>query len=426
ERLLEDLQPERDLSRTPLFQIFLNMLSFPASASRMPDGLVLEPLGGTGVDSKFDLTLYAAEDADGIGLSLVYNADLLDGPRVEEMVRQLQLVLEQIAADPDAPVESFSLLTPEAAAVLPDPRASLDETWVGGVHELFAEQARLHPERPGVADSEVAWSYGELAEAAARLAGHLRAAGLEPQEPVAIWAHRGARTVQAVFGTLWAGGAFVLLDPAYPPARLAETVEMAAPRYWMDIAAAGAPPAEVEEVLQRLNLRGRLRLPCEISSPPVEPAQVGPDDAVAIAFTSGSTGAPKGIVQLHGSMSHFLPWIAERFGIGPEDRFSLLSGLSHDPFQRDLFTSLCLGASLCAPTGEEMTTPGRLAAWMARERITVSNLTPAMAQLLTETGSESLPHLRAAFLIGDALTRADVERLRSLAPGAVCVNLYGT
>jgi len=433
EKLLEELQPERDLSRTPLFQVFLNMLNYPVGGSRLPDGLVMEPLGGSGVDSKFDLTLYAAEGDDGISLNAVYNADLFDRIRIEEMGRQLRATLEQIAANPDAPVDAVSLLTPEAVALLPDPRETLDDAWAGAVHELFAEQARLHPERRAVSDANGEQTYGELAGAVARLAGHLRAAGLGLQEPVAIWAHRGFPTVQAVFGTLWAGGAFVLLDPAYPPARLAETVELASPRYWLEIAAAGAPPAEVEEVLGRLAaagiLRGRLRLPGEISAEPAEPAAVGPDDLVAIAFTSGSTGAPKGILQRHGSMSHFLPFMAERFGIVPEDRFSLLSGLSHDPFQRDLFTSLCLGASLCAPTAEEIDTPGRLAEWMARERITVSNLTPAMAQLLTETGagpSPVLPELRAAFLIGDALTRADVERLRRLAPGVLCVNLYGS
>ncbi|HKH46579.1 MAG TPA: amino acid adenylation domain-containing protein [Thermoanaerobaculia bacterium] len=433
EKLLEELQPERDLSRTPLFQVFLNMLNYPAGGSRMPDGLVMEPLGGSGVDSKFDLTLYAAEGEDGISLNAVYNADLFDRVRIEEMSRQLQRVLEQIAAPPDAPVDAVSLLTPEAVALLPDPLERLSDAWTGAVHELFAEQVRLHPERRAVSDADGEQTYGELADAVARLAGHLRAGGLQPQEPVGIWAHRGTPAVQAVFGTLWAGGAFVLLDPAYPPARLAETVELASPRYWLEIAAAGAPPAEVEEVLGRLaadgTLRGRLRLPGPLSADPVEPATVGPDDLVAIAFTSGSTGAPKGILQRHGSMSHFLPFMAERFGIGPEDRFSLLSGLSHDPFQRDLFTSLCLGASLCAPTAEEIDTPGRLAEWMAREKVTVSNLTPAMAQLLTEAGGGPVPvltDLRAAFLIGDALTRADVERLRRLAPGVLCVNLYGS
>jgi amino acid adenylation domain-containing protein len=163
--------------------------------------------------------------------------------------------------------------------------------------------------------------------------------------------------------------------------------------------------------------------------PPMAPTVVGPDDLALLAFTSGSTGTPKGIEGRHGPLSHFLPFQQERFGLGDGDRYSLLSGLSHDPLQRDIFTPLCLGGALSAPTFEEIATPGRLAAWMARERITVAHLTPAMAQLLTETGGgplPSIPTLRWVLLVGDVLTRLDVDRLRRIAPNVTCVNLYGS
>src|SRR6185436_4050713 len=437
EKLLQDLQPERDLSRTPLFQVFLNMLSFPDGGARLPDGLVLEPLGGAGVDARFDLTLYAAEADAGISLSLVYNAGLFDRTRMEELLRQLQGILAQLADRPEEPVENISLLTPKAAALLPDPRASLGDAWIGSVHALFAEQARLHPERPAVSDDEGIWTYGELAEAVARLAARLRADGLARGEPVAIWAHRSAPVAMAMMATAWAGGAFVMLDPAYPPARLAEIIELAAPRYWLQLTAADKLPVEVEEALRRSGtLRGRVELPgggaagarafVETLPAPVEPAAVGPDDLSCVAFTSGSTGTPRGIEGRHGPLSHFLPFLRERFDLTVADRYSLLSGLSHDPLQRDVFTPLCLGATLCAPSSEEITTPGRLAAWMARVEVTVAHLTPAMAQFLTEGSPGKIPTLRLALLVGDVLTRLDVERLRRIAPRVICVNLYGS
>jgi amino acid adenylation domain-containing protein len=442
EKLLEELQPERDLGRTPLFQVFFNMLNFPVPELSVA-GLTIEPLALPEAVAKFDLTAYIAEDGAGLHVNTIYNADLFDRARMEEMLRQLQGVLVQMIERPDAPVRDVSMLTAEAAALLPDPVAVLGDDWHGAVHALFAERARLHPERAAVTDEEGVWSYGELAEAAARLAARLRADGLAPGDPVAILAHRGASVAWAVMGTLWAGGAFVMLDPAYPPVRLAETIALAAPRYWLQMEAAGAPPAEVEETLRRLAaegvLLGRLVLPAggpagarsllATLPAPVEPAPVEPDSLAYLAFTSGSTGTPKGIQGRHGPLSHFLPFQRERFGMDEEDRYTLLSGLAHDPLQRDLFTPLCLGGRLSAPPAEDIATPGRLAAWMAREEITVSHLTPAMAQVLTETGAGPaplIPTLRWVLLVGDALRRLDVERLRRIAPRVVCVNLYGS
>ncbi len=162
--------------------------------------------------------------------------------------------------------------------------------------------------------------------------------------------------------------------------------------------------------------------------PAGEPERIalGPDDLAYVAFTSGSTGLPKGILGRHGPLSHFLPWQCERFGMTEADRFSMLSGLSHDPLQRDLFTPLYLGASIRVPDPDEVA-PARLAAWMAREGVTVAHLTPAMGQVLTE-GTEGLEvaSLRRVLLVGDALTRLDVARLRRLAPAVTVVNLYGS
>ena len=127
EKLLEELRPERDLSRTPLFQVFLNLLNFPEINARLPGGLLFELIEDEQFDSKFDLTLYAQEVPDGLDLVLVYNADLFERARMEEMQRQLRGVLEQLAAAPDAPIDTVSLLTAEAAALLPDPTAPLEK-----------------------------------------------------------------------------------------------------------------------------------------------------------------------------------------------------------------------------------------------------------------------------------------------------------
>src|SRR6185436_11666828 len=257
------------------------------------------------------------------------------------------------------------------------------------------------------------------------------------EDVVAIYAHRSLPLVAAILGALQTGGAFMILDPAYPGARLRQYLDLARPCGWIAIEAAGEPPAELRSWIEDLPSALRLVLPRHPG--PLAAledgeaiAEVGPGDLACVSFTSGSTGLPKAVLGLHGSLSHFLPWQCRTFDLRAEDRFSLLSALAHDPLQRDVFTPFWVGAALCIPDPDDIGRPGRLAEWIERDGVTVMNLTPAMAQLV----SDPIPHwieeagglrgLRRAFIVGDALTRRDVARLRQIAPELVCVNLYGT
>jgi len=157
--------------------------------------------------------------------------------------------------------------------------------------------------------------------------------------------------------------------------------------------------------------------------------QIDPDDLAYIAFTSGSTGNPKGVLGRHGPLTLFTSWAVEKFGLNESDRFCVLSGLAHDPLHRDIFTPLQLGGAVCIPDPADLDSPRRLRSWMKQQEITVVNLTPAMSQLLTETDptttGERIESLRYSFLVGDVLTKRDVSRLKQLAPSITCVNLYG-
>ncbi|MCP4654216.1 MAG: amino acid adenylation domain-containing protein, partial [bacterium] len=438
ERLLEELEPERDLSRTPLFQVFFNMLNMPSEELRLP-GLQVDLLTPSEFPSRFDLEVYLTDTPAGIRTNWLYNPDLFDRRRMAEVLAQFESLLAQIVEGPDERIDRFSLVTPASKALLGDLGVELSAAWEGSVQAVFADWARRSPDAPAVADASGTWSYRELDVQGNRLAQYLRAHGIGPEDVVAVYGHRSAALAWAVLGVLKAGAAFLILDPESPVPRLVACLRRAAPRGWLQPAAAGALPAELAAAVAE-TAGCRLILPAIAAADSVpelragasvDPAvPVAPDSLAYVAFTSGSTGIPKGILGRHGSLSHFIPWQRERFALGPDDRFCMLSGLAHDPLQRDLFTPVQLGAQLAVPDPDAVAEPQRLAAWMRDEQITVAHLTPAMGQLLSSALAEDpglrLPALRWALFVGDRLTRRDVTRLRELAPGVRCVNLYGS
>jgi amino acid adenylation domain-containing protein len=142
-------------------------------------------------------------------------------------------------------------------------------------------------------------------------------------------------------------------------------------------------------------------------------------------FTSGTTGRPKAVVASHGPLGHFVAWQRDRFGLRVDDRFALLSAIGHDPMLRDMFAPLCLGATLCLPPVDDLSTDDRLADWVRDAGVTVAHLSPALATFLAATAGPGELPLRLAFLGGDVLTATVADRLRRAAPDAACINLYG-
>ncbi len=431
EKIIECLKPKRDQSHTPIFQVYLNLLSYEIEEMRLP-GIDIEHVP-TPLLSKFDLTLYVVEGPAGIRLRIIYNPDLFDEVFIAELLEQMRSLCLQIVREPSKRISQFSLVTPKAAELLPDPSKSIDSSWQGSVQELFTRNARHWPDHLAVKDARETFTYAELDARSNQLATCLLAHGIKRHDIVAIYGHRSASLAWAILGTLKAGAVFCVLDPAHPDPRVIEYLNLAKPRAWLQVQAAGAISPAIEERVKSLTPNIRLTLSrnadvlanYSVDDPAID---TGPDDIACLTFTSGSTGEPKGILGRHQSLSHYGAWIARTFKIDDIDRFSMLSNLSHDPLQRDIFTPLQLGAALCIPDQEEIGTPGGLAEWMDQERITACNLTPPMIRLLTQTAAESceISSLRHAFVVGDVLTKSDVARLRALAPSVTCVNLYGT
>lgn len=442
EKLVEEIHPERSMHRTPLFQVFFNMVNTASEKLSLP-GVSSEVLPGAATDSKFELTLYSRLKPGGVEFNAVYNAGLFSNERIVELLDQYMQLLEQVTANPGLRIDDISLVTPRASKLLPDPTAPLSSECGPLLHERFSEQARQNPNSTVVADPSESWTYSELETRSNQLAQRLVKSGFKPGEVVGIYAHRCASLVWAMLATWKAGGAFVILDPSQPSGRLVDCLKIARPSAWLELEAAEPMSGMLSEhVMSSIDGSRQFRIPPRskagelfadetLSAPAVI---VSPSSQAYIAFTSGSTGAPKGIAGSHGPLCHFVDWHVRTFGFTANDRFSMLSGLGHDPLLRDIFTPLAIGATIVIPDQDHIGSD-RLGEWIAREKVSVAHLTPAMGQVLAgsrgDEGANSHPgrvtatSVRWLFFGGDRLTQFDVDRAATWAPAANCVNFYG-
>ena len=368
---------------------------------------------------------------------------------------------------------------------LPDPTIDLDWSgYVGSIQWHFGEVAKKHPDRICVVETESSeaperrFTYKQIYEASNVLAHYLHDAGVTNGDVVMIWAHRSVDLVVGMMGILvWLSSLFAIsisrpidiltslfpsfykasaatlgiLDPAYPPTRQKIYLEVAQPRALINIARATDEAGPLAPIVRRY-IDEELQLKAEVpslrigdsgvlsgdevgnedlfaqvrtkaSSPP--DTQVGPDSAPTLSFTSGSEGRPKGVLGRHFSLTKYFGWMAETFRLNSESRFTLLSGIAHDPVQRDVFTPLFLGAQLLVPSKEDIQHQ-KLAEWMRKHKPTITHLTPAMGQILVGGATAKFPSLNMAFFVGDVLTTRDCRSLRGLAVNANIANMYGT
>ena len=402
ERIVEELAPPRDPNYNPIFQIFFNMQNLPEAALDLA-GLRVSDYPIDEVRNRFDITLYAFPDSGGMRLELVYNASLFRRERIDVFLAHYERLLREIASDPSADVYAYSLEEPEA---LP-PLEPVDN---GAIFDRFLQSAQRSPDAVAVTDAEVSWTYGELALLSGRIAHSLLKQGCAPGDLIAIELPAGAALVAAMIGVMRAGCMACAIDPSTPRDRVAAIYEQCRPRLSLN------NPTAVTTFLNK----GQ-------NGAHVGEHAVGADSLAYVAFTSGTTGAPLGVIGTHGPVSHFVAWHAERFALRAGDRFALLAGVAHDPLLRDIFVPLSLGATLHIPPIESKEQSGVLARWLAQERITVAHLTPALGTLIAaEDTGVVLGELRYAFFGGDRLSYGDVRALSRVAPDCITVNCYGT
>ncbi|WP_163997851.1 non-ribosomal peptide synthetase [Pyxidicoccus caerfyrddinensis] len=436
--LVDKLQPVRDHSRSPLFQVMfvyqraarLDERGLTAFALDLPGaraelaGLPLESLPLDHGGAQFDLTLTMGEAANALVASFEYNTDLFEAGTIARMAGHLRTLLAGLVADPRRALADLPLM-PEAEAqqllkMQAGPRVSLDGSLLPA---LFASQAARTPDAAAVMFREQQLSYRELRQRAGFLSAWLREQGVGPGSIVGLCLERSVEMVAAVLGVLSTGAAYVPIDPAYPVERLAFILSDAGtPLLLTQSTLHGQLASHAGSGAVRVvSLDTELDWSAAASATVPEPVPVRAEDLACLVYTSGSTGQPKGVMLEHGGLANLVRSFVESYAPGEKDRMLPLTSVASASFVGEVLPPLCTGAALVLPTEEEVLDAELLLGLIARHHISIVSTVPAVIAGLNAR-KDTLPPVRLVLSGGEALVARDVEALLDT---TTVVNGYG-
>ena len=440
--LVKQLQPERDPSRSPLFQAMFTLnkaqlsgeeamgaFSLGEAGARMNlGGLPLESMRLEQRIAQFDLSLTTVELEAELSASLEYNTDLFDAATIKRLLGHFQTLLQAVVARPFERLDRLPLLNDDERHLL------LDE-WSGTgreaapallVHQLFEQHVERHPHKTAVVFEGARLSYGELNARANRLAHYLRHRGVGVDVPVGICVERSLDMVVAVMGVLKSGGAYVPLDPRYPRERLAYMLaETNAP--WLITQKhllAGLPESSARTLCLDDDwneiAREREANPKSIQEP---------DSLAYLIFTSGSTGRPKGVMVSHWSLAAAYDSWRKPYLLDSSPCVLQTANFSFDVFTEDVMRALVSGGRLVLCSWDTLLSPPDLYELMRAEKVNFADFLPALLrpllQYVEETG-QTLDFMRVLISGADALYIEEYKKLRRLcAADARVFNSYG-
>jgi len=417
EQLVQTLQPTRDLSYTPLFQVMFVLDDARVPSVKLPELTVSSYSVEIGT-AKFDLTLSMENTADGLAGVWEYNADLFDKATIARMAGHFQTLLEAIVANPQQKVSSLPLLTErERHQLLVDWNNTTKEYPSDKcIHQLFEQQVQLTPDAEAVLFEDKQLTYRELNQRANCLAHHLRTLGVGPEVLVGICVERSLEMVVGLLGILKAGGAYVPLDSAYPPERLAFMLEDSQVGVLLTQARLVESIPKHQGCIVCLDTDWEI---IELQSEANLISEVKLDNLAYVIYTSGSTGKPKGVAIEHRNTVALLDWARQVFN--PEEVAGVLASTSicFDLSVFELFVPLsCGGKVILAENALHLPT-----LWAAPYVTLINTVPSAIAELLRIDGIPS--SVRTVNLAGEPLRNKLVQQVYEHNTVQKVFNLYG-
>jgi amino acid adenylation domain-containing protein len=420
EMLVEALQPARNLSHNPLFQVLFTLRNPLTLTSQLP-GLKWNYLRAAGSAARFDLALELGETEEGLSGCFEYNTDLFDEGTIERMTGHYLTLLTEIAANPDRLLSTIPILTSvERRQLLTDWNNSDAESprmVSNGFHCRFEQQAVGKPDAVAVSIDEQQLTYGELNRRANQLAHYLRGLGAGPDVMIGVMMERSLEMIVSLIGVLKAGAAYVPLDPSFPAERLDFMAGDSGILLLLTKEALGGRAPIQNKLYLDADWASIAR--CDECNPvPI----VEKDHLTYVIFTSGSTGKPKGVQISHRALTNFLFAIEREIGFTEHERLLSVTTLSFDIAGLELFLPLCCGARLVMASREDAMDGEALARLIRERNTTFMQGTPATWRLLMETGWQGDGRLKC--LCGGEALPPDLAAELS-GKNAEAWNLYG-
>ena len=436
-KVFEALQPERDLSQNPLFQVMFQLQSgYHLQNAADPDldlpGLTLRQTWVDPGHTKFDMTWHGIERDNGLLLAVEYRTDLFNDSRIQRMLRHFQTLLDDILANPNRSLAELSLLSPvERHQLLVDWNRTEAPLPAHCFHQRFETQVDKTPDEIAVTDPYKKLTYHQLDHRANQLAHTLRTQGIGPEALVGVCLPRSVDLMVALLGVLKAGGAYVPLDPSLSLERLRFILDdaqasllIAADLEMMEAVGSAYPILDVgdwEAIAQAPGDRPTVKL--------------DPDNLAYVIYTSGSTGRPKGALLTHRGLSNYLSWCAQAYDVAAGDGIPVQSSIGFDATITSLFAPLLTGRSVALlPEPDDIEALSE--ALQKGDRYSLVKLTPshlrALAPLLSARLDRSvslrsdIPSPPHSFIIGgEALQARDIAFWRQKFPKTQLINEYG-
>lgn len=407
EKLVEELKPQRDLSRTPVFQAVFNLQSSPLPKLEIP-GIETRFLDIDRGVSQFDLTLMVSRLEEQCHATVEYNNDLFEAATVAGLFRSYQLLLEDIIAHPGRPVSRLRLISEEERRHFIDElnRTELAFPRDKCFHQLFEARAEQTPDAVAVICGHDSLTYSGLNRRANILANHLKNLGAGPGTRIGILLERSVEMMEALLGVLKAGATYVPVHTSFPAERVQFMLHDANVKVLLTNT--DQDPLSYQNI-HVVNLNDTITSPGDGSNPCVG---VAPAHLAYIIYTSGSTGTPKGVMVRHSSLVNFLCSMLQRPGIESKDILLSVTSISFDIAALELFLPLITGATVVIAGREMIADPARIGQAIKEHKISVMQATPATWQLLIESGWKGEPGLKA-LCGGEALTRKLAGQLLS-------------